>query len=47
MPNNDMALFYNHDGSLLPNHGLIVADMVAFDLEIFNRYPGQIELKIE
>jgi hypothetical protein len=45
--NNDMALFYSHDGSLLPNPGLIVVAKITSGLEIFNRYPGSVELKIE
>lgn len=45
--NNDMALFYSHDGSLLPNPGLIVVAKITSDLEAFNRYPGSVELKIE
>ncbi|MDR1903444.1 MAG: hypothetical protein LBQ88_14355 [Treponema sp.] len=47
IPNNDMALFYNHDGSVLPNPGLIVVAKIASGLEIFNKYPGLVELKIE
>lgn len=44
---NDMALFYNHDGSVLPNPGLIVVAKIASGLEVFNRYPGSVEIKIE
>jgi hypothetical protein len=47
IPNNDMALFYNHDGTVLPNSGLIVVAKITSGLEVFNRYPGSIELKIE
>ncbi|MHB9291122.1 hypothetical protein Holit_00194 [Hollandina sp. SP2] len=47
IPNNDMALFYNHDGSTLPAPGLIVIARITSGLEIFNRYPGSVELKIE
>ena len=47
IPNNDMALFYNHDGSVLPNPGLIVIAKIASGLDFFNRYPGGVELKIE
>jgi hypothetical protein len=47
IPNNDMALFYNHDGSTLPSPGLIVVAKIASGLEIFNRYPGSVELRIE
>jgi hypothetical protein len=47
IPNNDMALFYNHDGSTLPNHGLIVVAKIDSGLEVFNRYPGSVELKLE
>ncbi|MDR2020068.1 MAG: hypothetical protein LBQ14_04805 [Treponema sp.] len=44
---NAMALFYNHDGSLFPNPGLIVVAKITSNPEIFNRYPGPVELKIE
>jgi hypothetical protein len=47
IPNNDMALFYNHDGSTLPTPGLIVIARISSGLEVFNRYPGSVELKIE
>jgi hypothetical protein len=47
MPNNDMALFYNHDGSTLPASGLVVVAKIVSGLEIFNRYPGSVELRIE
>jgi hypothetical protein len=47
IPNNDMALFYNHDGSTLPTPGLIVIARISSGLEAFNRYPGSVELKIE
>jgi hypothetical protein len=47
IPNNDMALFYNHDGSVLPTSGLIVVAKISSGLEIFSRYPGSVELKIE
>jgi hypothetical protein len=47
IPNNDMALFYNHDGSTLPTSGLIVIARITSGLEVFNRYPGSVELKIE
>jgi hypothetical protein len=47
IPNNDMALFYNHDGSTLPTPGLIVIAKIISGLEIFNSYPGSVELKIE
>jgi hypothetical protein len=47
IPNNDMALFYNHDGSTLPTPGLIVIASISSGLEVFNRYPGSVELKIE
>jgi hypothetical protein len=47
IPNNDMALFYNHDGSTLPTPGLIVIARISSGLEVFNRYPGSIEIKIE
>jgi hypothetical protein len=47
IPNNDMALFYNHDGSTLPTPGLIVIARITSGLEIFNRYPGSVELNIE
>jgi hypothetical protein len=47
IPNNDMALFYSHDGSTLPNPGLIVVARITSGLEIFNRYPGSVVLKIE
>jgi hypothetical protein len=46
-PNNDMALFYNHDGTVLPNPGLIVIAKVVFGLEVFSQHPGSVELKIE
>jgi hypothetical protein len=46
-PANAMALFYNHDGSMLPNPGLVVVAKITSNLEIFNRYPGSVELKIE
>jgi hypothetical protein len=42
-----MALFYNHDGSVLPNPGLIVVAKIASGLEVFNRYPESVEIKIE
>jgi hypothetical protein len=45
--NHHMTLFYSHDGSLLPNPGLIVVANIASGLEIFNKYPGWVELKIE
>jgi hypothetical protein len=47
IPNNDMALFYNHDGTELPTSGLIVVAKIASGLEVFNRYPGSVEFKIE
>jgi hypothetical protein len=47
IPNNDMALFYNHDGSTLPTPRLIVIASISSGLEVFNRYPGSVELKIE
>jgi hypothetical protein len=47
IPNNDMALFYNHDGSTLPTPGLIVIASISSGLEVFNRFPGSVELKIE
>jgi hypothetical protein len=47
IPNNDMALFYNHDGSTLPTPGLIVIARITSGLEVFNRYPGSVELRIE
>jgi hypothetical protein len=47
IPNNDMALFYNHDGSTLPTPGLIIIASISSGLEIFNRYPGSVEIKIE
>jgi hypothetical protein len=47
IPNNDMALFYNHDGSVLPSPGLVVIARISSGLEVFNRYPGSVELKIE
>jgi hypothetical protein len=42
-----MALFYNHDGSTLPTPGLIVIARISSGLEVFNRYPGSVEIKIE
>jgi hypothetical protein len=47
LPNNDMALFYNHDGSVLPSLGLVVIAKIISGLDVFNQYPGSIELKIE
>jgi hypothetical protein len=47
IPNNDMALFYNHDGSTLPTPGLIVIARISSGLEVFNKYPGSVEIKIE
>jgi hypothetical protein len=47
IPNNDMALFYNHDGSVLPNPGLIVIARISSGLEVFDRHPGSVELRIE
>jgi hypothetical protein len=47
LPNNDMALFYRHDGTVLPNRGLIVIAKINTGLEVFDRYPGSLELKIE
>jgi hypothetical protein len=47
LPNNDMALFYNHDGSVLPNPGLIVIAKISSGLDVFNEYPGSVEFKIE
>jgi hypothetical protein len=47
IPNNDMALFYNHDGSTLSTPGLIVIARITSGLEVFNRHPGSVELKIE
>jgi hypothetical protein len=47
IPNNDMALFYNHDGSTLPTPGLIVIARITSGLEVFNRYPGSVALEIE
>jgi hypothetical protein len=47
IPNNDMALFYNHDGSMLPNPGLVVVAKITSGLEVFNNYPGSVTLKIE
>jgi hypothetical protein len=46
-PNNDMALFYNHDGTELPTTGLIVIAKIISGLNVFNRYPGSVELKIK
>jgi hypothetical protein len=47
IPNNDMALFYNHDGSTLPTPGLILVARISSGLEVFNHYPGSVKLKIE
>jgi hypothetical protein len=47
LPNNDMALFYNHDGTVLPNRGLVVIAKINAGLEVFDRYPGSVELRIE
>ncbi|MFP3041764.1 hypothetical protein LQZ19_08065 [Treponema primitia] len=47
IPNNDMALFYNHDGSALPNPGLIVIAKITSGLNVFNQYPGSANFKIE
>jgi hypothetical protein len=47
IPNNDMALFYNHDGSTLPTPGLIVIARITSGLEILNHYPGSVALEIE
>jgi hypothetical protein len=47
LPSNDMALFYNHDGSTLPSPGLIVIGRITSGMEIFNRYPGSVALTIE
>jgi len=37
IPGGDMALFYNHDDSVLPSPGLIVVAKVTSGLEIFNK----------
>jgi hypothetical protein len=42
-----MALFYNHDGTSLPEPGLIVVAKVTSDVEALNNYPGSVEFKIE
>jgi hypothetical protein len=46
-PNNDMALFYHHDGTLLPEPGLIVVAKVTSGMEALDNYPGSVEFKIE